>query len=241
MKCPSCGSPMGLENKYCPYCGEPNQFAIEHQRDMDRFEVEYRNTQNRVFKRTEVLRRHGGNLIVMVLVLMALIVALVMNFKAWDIGYSIREKKVIADREKDVAVIQEFLESGEYGKFRGYYDANDVGSFSNDDYWAVSRIAMSYTRLIEYVSSLRNPSSFSDELSIEYAAEALLSIFTVEKEYNYKEEYLTEDKMVYIRDMQERAALIAKTFFGLTDETIEDIPNLSNTKLASLIEEGLGR
>ena len=241
MKCPSCGSPMGLENKYCPYCGEPNQFAIEHQRDMDRFEVEYQNTQNRVFKRTEVLRRHGGNLIVMVLVLLALIVALVMNFKAWDIGYSIREQKAAANKEKDAAVIQDLLENGEYGKFKGYYDTNDVGSFSDDDYWAVYRVAQSYTRLMENVSSIKNPSSYSGNLSIEYAAEELLSIFDAEKEYNYKDEYLAEDKMVYIRDMQERAALIAKTYFGLTDEAIQDIPNMSKAKLASLIEEGVGK
>ena len=34
MKCPHCGAQVGLEDKYCPFCGLPNEFAQKHQEDM---------------------------------------------------------------------------------------------------------------------------------------------------------------------------------------------------------------
>lgn len=242
MKCPSCGSPMGIEDKFCPYCGEPNKLAIKHQRDMDHFEVEYQSTKDRVFRRTEFLRSHGGNLIVMVLVLITLIVAIVLNFKAWEIGYGIREKKALSYSGRDNAVAQELLSQGDYGKYRGYFDSNDMDYYGDDEFRAVNRVAWSYAELFEHLSSIKNPSSYSSAYAVEYAAEELLRIFTIEREYNdYEGKFFTEDKMVYIRDMQERAGLMAKTYFGLTDEQIEDIPNMSKAKLTSLIEEGLGR
>ena len=41
MKCPHCGAQIGLEEKYCPFCGLPNEFARKHQEDMDRYEQEF--------------------------------------------------------------------------------------------------------------------------------------------------------------------------------------------------------
>ncbi len=45
MKCPHCGAQIGLEEKYCPFCGLPNEFARKHQEDMDRYEQEFQQTQ----------------------------------------------------------------------------------------------------------------------------------------------------------------------------------------------------
>ena len=37
MKCPHCGAQIGLEEKYCPFCGLPNEFARKHQEDMGEY------------------------------------------------------------------------------------------------------------------------------------------------------------------------------------------------------------
>ena len=64
--------------------------------------------------------------------------------------------------------------------------------------------------------------------------------FAIEEYYSYDiDRYLPADKRVYVEDMQDRAAAIAKTYFGLTDQDIQEIPNMSTHKLATVIEEGI--
>lgn len=247
MKCPNCGSPLGLEDKFCPYCGSPNKLATKHQRDMDRFDAEYQSTKDRVFRRTEVLRNHGGLLIILVLVLIALIGAVILNAYAWDISFRLRDRNSDKYATIDKEVMEEYLAAGEYGKFVGYVSSNDVSYEVEGDYWPIRTASRSYTALFEYISAIDNPSDylFTDrEMSYGCGriAEDLLTIYNVEKENDsYYKEYFTEDKLAYIRDIQERTTLIAKTYFGLTDEEIEEIPNMSKSKLAAIIEEGLGR
>ena len=35
MKCEHCGYNLQLEDRFCPYCGKPNPFAAQHQREME--------------------------------------------------------------------------------------------------------------------------------------------------------------------------------------------------------------
>lgn len=243
MKCPNCGAQMGLEDRFCPYCGSPNQQAVKHQSDMDRFKGEYFETKEHVLRRTEFFRNQGGLLIILALVLLAMIIGVILNAKAWDIGFSIREKSVVKYREVDAEVLEGYLQEGEYSKFVGYFDSNRLRFMDDTTYDAVDTVASAYVRLFEYVSGIDNPEDFQFSESrivdsCQYLAEDLIRIYTVEKEYNYRrEEYLTEDKLGYIKDIQERSAVICKTYFGLTDEEIADIPNMSESKLASLLEE----
>ena len=52
MKCPHCGSPMGLEDEFCSFCGKPNEFAKKHQEDMKHYHKEFKETQEKVYKKT---------------------------------------------------------------------------------------------------------------------------------------------------------------------------------------------
>lgn len=244
MKCPYCGSPMGLEDKYCPYCGRPNLMAVQHQSEMDYYQEEFERTQDEVFKKTEGLRRHGSWLAVLAVTLVLLMVSIVLNVKAWDIGYELRTKRVKAQTDENNAIIKEYLEAGEYGQFEGFYDANSLDiDYTNREYSAVYWAAKRYVRIISYISGIHDNYNYSfreDYITetCEYIADDLIYLFNIEKEFNYSaDECLTEDKMVFIKDIQNRAGIMAKTYFGLTDEDVADIPNMSKIKLGSLIEK----
>lgn len=83
MKCPHCGAQIGLEEKYCPFCGLPNEFARKHQEDMDRYEQEFQQTQSEVYQKT----RHFTSLTVPLTVIFVLILLNIVSFvfvaKSW--------------------------------------------------------------------------------------------------------------------------------------------------------------
>ncbi|MBQ9041999.1 MAG: hypothetical protein IJ111_04210 [Eggerthellaceae bacterium] len=247
MKCPSCGGQMGLEDASCPYCGTPNAMAIQHQSDMNRYRAEYERTQSEVLENTTFMKRNGSWLIILVILLIALVGGIVLQAASWDIGYSIREKNAERTMQADKLALDSYLEQGDYGKFVGYYDANDLYYMRDDSYMAVQSAARAYADIIHYVGSINDPNEYSfnpDHISntCEYIARDLNRIFTLEQQYSYGiDEYLPASMRGYADDMRERTGAIAMAYFGFTKEDVQAIPDLSIKKLASMIEEGIAR
>ena len=51
MKCPNCGANIGLEDKFCTYCGSPNPFAKQHQEQMRQYQQQFEKTRAEVEKK----------------------------------------------------------------------------------------------------------------------------------------------------------------------------------------------
>ena len=191
------------------------------------------------------MQRHGSWLVVLSVLLVALIAGIILQANAWNIGYSIREKNVERTAAEDYQVMDSYLEQGDYGKFVGYYSANDIGIVYENPYQGLEMAAYAYVDLMRYVAALNDSSSFWYKPNrigntCEYIAEDLNRIYTLEDRYSDDiDRYLPADKRVYYDDLCNRTAAIAKAYFGLTDKDIEDIPNLSKKKLAAMIEEGI--
>lgn len=245
MKCPSCGAPMGLEDAACPYCGEPNDLARQHQYDMARYRMEYERTQDEVLENTSLMQRHGSWLVILVVLLVALVVAIGLNAVAWDIGYSIREGNVERDMAEHAQTLDAYLEQGEYGKFAGYFNANDINMSSNRSYHAVKTAADAYAQILEDVAALNDPDEWAfkpDHVhdTCVYLAGSFNRIYMLEQQFSYDpEESFPRWTRAYVDDIRERTAVIGKTYFGLTDDDIRNIPNMSVYRLAQLIEEGI--
>ena len=247
MQCPNCGGQMGLEDAVCPYCGSPNAMAAKHQADMEHFRQEDRQTQADVIEKTSFMQRHGSWLVVLTVLLVALVAGIVLHVCAWDIGYSMRIQAVERDAAEDAQAMDSFLEDGDYGKFLGYYNANDITLDYDNPYQGVRSAANAYVNLLQDIASIQDRSRYAsnpDRLSSTcgYIAESLNRIYTLEQQYSYNiDSYLPPDKRVYIEDIRERCAVISKAYLGLTDEDLQEIPNMSTRKLATIIEEGIAR
>ena len=245
MDCPNCGGQMGLEDAICPYCGTPNAQAAKHQSDMARYRREYRRTQADVMEKTSFLQRHGSWLVILTVLLVALTASVILNVYAWDIGYSMRESAAQRSFDEDTQVLDSYLEQGDYGQFLGYYSANDINLVDKGEYRALYTAAHAYVDLIESLVRLNDNPAYPhspDYVSntCGYIAEDLDRIYSLEQEYSYDaDRYLPADRRVYIEDIRDRTAVIAKTYLGLSDEEVQDIPNVSKKKLTAIIEEGI--
>lgn len=238
---------MGLEDASCPYCNTPNTYAVKHQSDMDRYRNEYERTQEQVLENTSFVKRNGSLLVILVVLLIALMVGIGLFANSWDIGYSIRESNIERDIATDRQVLDGYLEQGDYGKFVGYYDSNDLSLGSDRSYFGIQRAADAYVDIIRDISAIVNSSQYPTypgriPSTCGNIAENLNRIYTLEEEYDYDlDTYLPDSKRPYLDDIRERTRAIAKTYLGLTDEDIENIPNISTRKLAMMIEKGIAK
>ena len=247
MECPNCGGHMGLEEAFCPYCNTPNAMAARHASDMARFQREYRRTQADVLEKTSLMQRTGSWLVILAALLVALIIGIVLQSSAWDIGYAIRTGNAESSMAEARQAMDAYLEEGEYGLFYGYYDANDIALVSDDSYRGVWAAARAYVDILQHVPSVNGSADYRFEPeyvsgTCRYIAEDLNRIFTLEQSYSYDiDRYLPADKRAYVEDIRDRVAAIAKTYFGLTDGQIREIPDMSTKKLANLLEGGVAR
>ena len=248
MKCPHCGGQMGIEDRFCTHCGAPNALAARHQSEIDRFSREYDMTQKEVLKKAGFFRAYGGWLTVLVIILALLLASVIVFARSWDIGYALRSREGARHAASDQAILDEMLENGEYGEFYGYYNANIV--YGSDEtlgnYYGVYRAAGEYARIIEGISTLREAQLFPSNNEMhdyewESLARSLIEVFTVEDQLVYgAEEYFAEDKLVHIREIQDRVAHLAEAYLGLSEEDIARVPDMSEKRLTNLLEERAG-
>ena len=126
MKCPHCGAQIGLEEKYCPFCGLPNEFARKHQEDMDRYEQEFQQTQSEVYQKT----RHFTSLTVPLTVIFVLILLNIVSFvfvaKSWDIGSGLQKQQIHSHLSKHQENIDTYIQNGDFCGLSYYYSQNSL-------------------------------------------------------------------------------------------------------------------
>ena len=243
MQCPNCSAQMGLEDAVCPYCGTPNAMAARHQADMERYRQDYQRTRADVMSKTSFMQSNGGMLVVLAVLLVAVVAGFILQANAWDIGYSIREGNVERNMAQSEQVMDAYLEQGDYGKFVGYFEANDLSMDYDSPYQALRSAAYAYVDLFQGISTLRESGSSEYgaqrvSSTCEYLADDLNRIYTIEEDYSYDlDRYLPDRMRPYLEDIRDRAATLAKAYLGLTDEEVAAIPDISEKRLAQMIEE----
>lgn len=151
MKCPHCGAQIGLEEKYCPFCGLPNEFARKHQEDMDRYEQEFQQTQSEVYQKT----RHFTSLTVPLTVIFVLILLNIVSFvfvaKSWDIGSGLQKQQIHSHLSKHQENIDTYIQNGDFCGLSYYYSQNSL-YFEDafDKYNALISASDSYVIFIEF-------------------------------------------------------------------------------------------
>lgn len=244
MKCQHCGSNLNIEDKFCSFCGEPNPFAVQHQREMEQFTSDYIETKEEVIKETQGKSRRAGRITVIAVLAALVCIMGLLVFKADDINYW-REDKAIADnKDKYMAVVEQLMADEDILGLAYYMqETRIVWNSSFDDYYKVFTTASDYRRMYEYTVELmeikyQDYSYSTEEEIIENIAEELSRMFEdCERQQFDKDREFSNGKKEFMDTTVEQAKLLMRVVFGISAEEADALPTMTEARINVLLED----
>ena len=244
MKCPKCGAPLRMEEKFCTYCGAPNTLAAKHQADMDHYEREFAETQQEVLTKTRKAGSLAAMLVVLVIMIVLNVVAGFISANAWQIKYDRRKQQSAKHAGEHIAVMERMIEEKDYISVRDYYYGNDMADGETfESYSAIVHYAGS---LEDLYSTLCNFDAYSfwqsDSLNssrITYLASDIISLYEDPRTSYYRDEAVTDDKIAVIEDIRHQAEGLLVAYAGFDKEEVGELKNMSKARIEEKVRENL--
>lgn len=246
MKCPNCGAPLHMEDKFCTYCGAPNKLAVKHQQDMEHYEREFEKTQEEVLTKTRKAGSLAGFLIVILILIGLNIAAAFLLANSWSIKEDRRHKMVSKRAAEYKAVIDQMLEDQDYIAFSSFYYPNHLSGVKEfNEYDAVLSYSRNLADIYSYLLDLDNYEyRFADDRidsSISQIAQDITSLYMDPRSMYFYDESLTSDKMEIIEDIRRQAEALLKAYAGFSEEETGDLGNLSKTRIEKNLKDHLAK
>jgi hypothetical protein len=242
MKCENCGGNLTLEDVVCPHCESVNQHAIQHIRDMKRYRKDYEGTKEGVYS---VIKNYVG-VTVRIVIIAVLIVLIFLCARQREDSFSIKLNSMRKEAEKNAeehkAVIDDYLENGEFRALDYYLEVNVIGVSmpAYEDYKAVfnaiSNYSFFYADIIGYMhpSGEKNLATYPTRLE-----EDIRQFYELFDEEHYINIYIQPQHKEYILQMKDEMEALMITYCGLTEEEAEGIWEMSKAERMTLLEERL--
>ena len=245
MKCPHCGGEIGLEDKFCPWCGKPNEQSVRHHEDMERFQAAWRDTEKTVEKKTKHVVRLLPRLIVILVLVLVSAAAGIIGSRAWDFADSAKRRASERNAAEVCAALDEYLEMKDYKGFDSYSELHCLNFYSGpfEDYSAIHSCASCYATFLARLEEiflqrdreywLKNLSSFD----IRYLSSSVSDFFDTSERMLNRD--ITEKDRLCIEDMRQTASGLLRVFLGLDEEGLKEFLAMSENKQAAYLEEVL--
>ncbi len=248
MKCPTCGANIQIEDEKCPFCGNPNPFAVKHQQDMKYYHSEFQKTREDVEQKTG--RFTSAAVKIPVIFILVILIFVVVNTRR-DIEMAIKTYKI----EKDIKLHeQEYRETldayelaGDWTGLSTFYSEKWLAYVDNfEEYNAIRYAASEYASITADIMrhDEENPYRNAKNLA-QRVAENLERFYknvyrTGYENEHYDAQYAPVHKEALERINEDMEAILL-AYCHLTREEIDNLPDYSLSMKSSLIEEGLLR
>ena len=248
MKCQHCGSNLNIEDSVCPYCGQPNPFATEHQEAMRRFENDYEQTKRDVLEQTSRFSRHTVRITILAVLVALIAAAAILLIKADDIRWWMQDKRTEAGAAEHRAVIAELMEDRDYLALYSYFSKNNIRyTDAFREYDAVCDSSFQYRQFYVNLMILQAKKADADNYRYYDEAELLENIADEIKRINecmepqsYNEEGYTEEKMAYMEDLRDTVEALVEGYFGLSREETLETRGMTASRINVLLEDSYG-
>ncbi len=247
MECKSCGSPLTLEQAYCPFCGAKNEVAAKHIEDMKRYDSEFAQTKTTVLKQSKWYSRYLAVMLAIVFVAIVNVVVIILEYDSYvlqnwkhRIYHSLHEEEVME-------MLFEWEEAGEIAKIELYYD---VTSFIGLDeanqfmplimaYDNMERLKAALIQLsMESMAAKQRNYDDGEGYQIEAAAGAIVQMYEIfsGQYYKWNDNAYDDRHMEHIMAMEASVKPWLKAYLYFTDEDIEKLPAMQKYEVVSLID-----
>lgn len=249
MKCQHCGSNLNIEDSVCPYCGQPNPFATEHQEAMRRFEKDYERTKKDVLEQSSRLSRHTVRVTVLAILVALIAAAAVLLIKADDIRWWRQAKRIEANAAVYCETIDRLMDDREYLELYSYINRNNIRySDAMREYASVFDSSFIYRQFYEDLMILQSKKADPERFKYYNAAELLEDIAGEIKRINecmepqtYNEAAYTPEKMAYMEDLRDTIETLTEGYFGLSREQTLETRSMTAARINVLLEDSYGK
>ena len=248
MKCQHCGNNLNIEENFCPYCGQPNLFAVKHQEAMRRFEKDYERTKQDVLEESSRFNRHTVRITILA-VLVALIAATaILLVKADDIRWWRMEKRVEAQADRHREAIGRLMDDRDYLGVYSYINKNDI-RFTDAfrEYDTISDSAFQYRQFYTNLMMLQAKKTDADAFRyysetdlLENMAQEIYRINECLEPQSYNEAAYTAEKMAFVEGVRDRMEIMAESYIGLSREEALSTRDMTVARINVLLEDHYG-
>ena len=242
MKCKYCGGEVGLEEKYCTYCGRPNEQALRHSQDMASYRRRFAATEADVVNKTERYRRIVLRAVLILLLLIATVAMYVVTENAYSIPETTRRRAAEKNPERTISELDSYLEKGDYSGFSSYMEYHGIRTYGTacERYSHVNWCAQQYS---DFVLRMERLFLYGDrEDWLKYSASGDIRALCQSLEYfldDYKQaerDAETDRYMVYIEDMRQEITEMLHVYLGIDESELDGFLALSDNRKAAAIE-----
>ena len=245
MKCRYCNGEVGLEQKYCPYCGRPNEQAVQHYSDMASFRGRYADTEAEVIRHSERYARIIPRTVIIVLLLVLAAAMYIVSENAYGFPQLMRSRAAEKRPEATMSVLEGYLEEGDYISFSSYISYNGIKTYNSafERYRHVYWCSEYYQDIVMHMEKLFLHTD--REGWIKYSASDDIRMLCQSLEYFYDaynrgaDEPETADYVPYLEDMKGRVADLLNVYLGIDDSELDGFLAMSDNRKAAYIEEVL--
>jgi len=249
MKCKHCGNNLRIEDAFCPYCGEPNEFAKKHREEMKKFEQDYEETKKEVLENTGKLNKKTVRITVIAVLIALVALMAFLNSKAWDIRYSMRQKNIELNASKITANVEEYMEERDYvGLFNYMYQNDSTYSDVLDDYLTVYQESHYYTNFLRDLTDLVEKTNKTDTWRYysldDMVSEVSANVFRVydgSKPLEYSPERTSGNKGEYISDMIYEMDSLIMGYFQMSREEVEAMHSMTQSRIDVTLEDAYAK
>lgn len=244
MTCKYCGNQLSIEDAACPFCGQENEAAKKHTREMRHFSRQFRQTKSAAMEETGKIKALMPLLILIGVLAAANILVLTMGRDAYHIEASLHRWKVnrqetsYYNRLSQMEEEDRFLELGILYQREELYSADSLKEFT-----VVAEAGIQYGSALEHAGTIAVGREAVDESIYTGACERIgNSVWEFYQiiggaYYSYLPEAREGSHGEALGRLERKMELLLTGICGLTDEEVAELEEMDAQKLSGLIRQ----
>lgn len=245
MKCPYCGGEVGLEERFCTYCGRPNEQAQRHHQDMAGFRRRYAAAEASVVDKAERYARAIPRVVVILLMLIASVAMWVISSNLYSYPENTRRRAAERNPQPVIEKLEGYLADRDYMSFASFCEYNDLRSYNTpfEEYSDLRWCAEYYQDFMIQAENLflqgdrETWMKYSASYDIQRFCQSLDSF--MEYADRAERESGNDAHFACVKDMRSNVTDVLKLYLGVGGDELEAFLALSENRKAARLEEVL--